>query len=231
MLGEDGRVDAASELAQLVEGGAQLAVGLGEELGGAVRVGAELRAGELERQPEREQPLLGAVVEVALEPPSLLVAGADDPFAGGAQLGQLCAQLGLQPFVFEREPGGRTGRLRAAPRRSSRTGSWTSAATGASAGPSTVTARSASGAGSSNGRPDASTYDRRSGSQSASSSVGSPSVRASASRTDARRRVLELDDQVGDARAGAAAPEQAGGKRHRDGELGGGHDPEPDRVP
>ena len=86
------------------------AVGLGEELGGAVRLRAELRAGELQREPEREQPLLRAVVEVALEPPPLLVAGADDAGSRGAQLGELRAQLRLQPLVLEREPGGRAGR-------------------------------------------------------------------------------------------------------------------------
>jgi hypothetical protein len=36
---------------------------------------------ELESHSEREEPLLGAVVEVALEAPSFLVAGADDPGA------------------------------------------------------------------------------------------------------------------------------------------------------
>jgi hypothetical protein len=45
-------VDAAGELAQLVECSAELVVGLGEQLGGAVRVGAEFRAGKLERESE-----------------------------------------------------------------------------------------------------------------------------------------------------------------------------------
>ena len=103
-------MDAAGELAQLVERSTQLRVGLGEELAGAVRLGAELRAGELQREPEREQPLLRAVVEVALEPPPLLVPGADDAGARRAQLGELGAQLRLQALVLEREPGGRAGR-------------------------------------------------------------------------------------------------------------------------
>jgi hypothetical protein len=100
-------VDPAGELAQLVQGGAELGVRLGEEVGGAVCVRAELRAGELEREAEREQPLLGAAVEVALEPSPLLIAGTDDARPRGAQLGELCAQLCLQSLVLEREPGGR----------------------------------------------------------------------------------------------------------------------------
>ena len=63
------------------------------ERGAAV---CEPAAGELEREPDPEQALLGAVVEVALEPPSLVVAGLDDAGAGGADLGELGAQLGLE---------------------------------------------------------------------------------------------------------------------------------------
>ena len=79
--------------------------------------------------------------------------------------------------------------------------------------------------------PDASTYDRRSGSQSASSSGRVAERPRERVANRARRRALELDHEVGDARAGAPAPEQAGGERHRDGERRGGHDPEPDRMP
>ena len=57
---------------------------------------ASSAAGELEREPDPEQVLLGAVVEVALEPAALGVAGLDDAGAGGAHLGELGAQLGLE---------------------------------------------------------------------------------------------------------------------------------------
>src|SRR5262249_57678644 len=73
----------------------------------------------------------------------------------------------------------RAGRSRSA-------GSWASAATGASGGPSTVTARPGPAFGGSTGCPLPSTYDRRSGSHSATSSVGSPSVLASTSRIQPR---------------------------------------------
>ena len=89
-------MDAAGERAQLGERVDGFGVGLGEQLveGGAA-VG-ELAAGELEREPDPEQVLLGAVVEVALEPAALGVAGFDDAGAGGADLGELGAQLGLE---------------------------------------------------------------------------------------------------------------------------------------
>ena len=77
---------------------------------GAVPVG-ESAAGELECEPDPEQALLGAVVEVALEPPPLGVAGLDDPRARGAHLGELGAQLRLQARVLEREARGRADGL------------------------------------------------------------------------------------------------------------------------
>ena len=61
-------------------------------------------ADQLERQSEAEQPLLGAVMEVTLEPTSLVVPRADDSRSRGAKLLELGAQLGMQPFVLEREP-------------------------------------------------------------------------------------------------------------------------------
>ena len=72
---------------------------------------ASSSAGELEREPDPEQVLLGAVVEVALEPASLVVAGFDDAGAGGADLGELGAQLGLEARVLERERRGGADRL------------------------------------------------------------------------------------------------------------------------
>ena len=62
-------------------------------------------------QRQRDEPLLGAVVQVALQPPALLRAGLDDPGARGAQLLDAGAQLGLQALVLDRQAGG--GRDRA----------------------------------------------------------------------------------------------------------------------
>ena len=52
-----------------------------------------------------DEPLLCAVVEVALEPPPLRVAGGDEALARGAQLGEPALGLGLQPRVVERDRG------------------------------------------------------------------------------------------------------------------------------
>ena len=62
------------------------------------------------RQPQvhrqRHQPLLGAVVEVALDPAPLRVAGLDDPRPRGAQLLDLGPQLGVELLVLGAERGG-----------------------------------------------------------------------------------------------------------------------------
>jgi hypothetical protein len=57
----------------------------------------------LEPQPDPEQPLLGAVVEVALEPTPLGVIGGDDARPRSADLGKLRAKLSLETRVLERE--------------------------------------------------------------------------------------------------------------------------------
>ena len=60
--------------------------------------------GEAQREPDREQALLRAVVEVALDPPALGVGRRHDPRPRVAHDQQLRAQLGLQPRVLERQP-------------------------------------------------------------------------------------------------------------------------------
>ena len=62
--------------------------------------------GVAQRQSDRDEPLLGAVVEVALDPAALLVAGRDDPRARGLDLLELAAQLDVQAGDLDREPGG-----------------------------------------------------------------------------------------------------------------------------
>jgi hypothetical protein len=59
-----------------------------------------------ERQSDRYEPRLGAVVEVALEPAALLVAGRDDPGTRCLDLVELAAQLDAQARDLDREPGG-----------------------------------------------------------------------------------------------------------------------------
>ena len=86
-----------------------------------------------QREPDRDQPLLRAVVQVALDPPALGVAGGDDPRPRRLDLGELAAQLDAQPRDLDRQAAGldqlgqqvgrslrrrgRAGRRPAAPRR------------------------------------------------------------------------------------------------------------------
>ena len=175
----------------------------------------ELRSRELEREPDPEQALLGAVVEVALEPAAFGVAGLDDARARGAHLGELGAQLGLEARVLERERGGGADRVDE---------------------PGVVEQR---GVVDERGEPVALVLEHRdraagllrrgepasvgvdvapgSGSQKASSSEGSPSARAIASRTspgcDAR---AERDDQLRDPRPVHPRPQQTDKERNRD---------------
>ena len=58
----------------------------GQDLAGGRRVLLERRADQAQVERERHEPLLRAVVQVALEPPALGVAGLDDARARGGQL-------------------------------------------------------------------------------------------------------------------------------------------------
>ena len=58
--------------------------------------------GMAQRQADRDEALLGAVVQVTLDPPPLLVAGLDDPSPGCLHLGELAAQLDPQPRNLDR---------------------------------------------------------------------------------------------------------------------------------
>ena len=76
-VGEHRRVDPAREVAQLLERLADADARLGDELLRALGVGRELLLGEAEAHPERDEPGLRAVVEVALDPPQLGVLRVD----------------------------------------------------------------------------------------------------------------------------------------------------------
>ena len=96
-------MEPACELAQLLEPGVELAGGVLEQLGRLLPVLVELRLGDTEQQRRRDEPLLGAVVQVALEPPALLVAGPDDAGARRLQvLAGLRARDGERDEVAER---------------------------------------------------------------------------------------------------------------------------------
>jgi hypothetical protein len=80
-IAEDGRMDAASEVTQLLQRGGELGASLREQL---FLLGAGRQETREQPQPhrERDEPLLGAVVEIALEPPAGTVGGGHQPRAG-----------------------------------------------------------------------------------------------------------------------------------------------------
>ena len=71
-------MDAARELAQLLERQCELGARAVEDLRGVARIRRELRLREAQRQRQRDESLLRAVVEVALQPASLSGLGPDD---------------------------------------------------------------------------------------------------------------------------------------------------------
>ena len=84
-VGQHGRVDATDHVAQLGDRVLRLLVRAGDQLPGGLRVGVELLLGHPEVHRQRDQVLLRAVVQVALDPAALGVRRVDHP---GPRLGQ-----------------------------------------------------------------------------------------------------------------------------------------------
>ena len=148
------------------------------------RVGATgLGLGELEGQCQRDEALLGAVVEIAFDPAPLGVTGGHDPGAGCADVLELGADLGLERSLSsakraaaDTDPSSSGCSISA--------GSWISSATVCPSRSSRVTARSGSeAAGISSVRPSRSTKSAVPGTAYATSRDGSPNVFASTSRS------------------------------------------------
>ena len=104
VVAEDLRVDAVGELAQVGEGLAGLVLQLGELLG-AERAAVEPVAGEAQASHQRDDVLLDAVVQIALDAPALGVLGGDEPQSGGRELLELLGELGVEPHVGDRGRG------------------------------------------------------------------------------------------------------------------------------
>ena len=83
---------------------------LGELLRG-LRVLADAVLGQPQLQRDRDQALLRAVVQIALDAPPRRIAGRDDAFARGRQLLDARLELRLQPLALERHVGGRANDL------------------------------------------------------------------------------------------------------------------------
>jgi hypothetical protein len=71
---------------------------------GRVAVVTQGVSGDPQLETQRDESLLGAVVEVALDPPALKIPGLDDARARGTDLLELRLDLGGQPVVLNRKP-------------------------------------------------------------------------------------------------------------------------------
>ena len=95
-LGEHGGVQAAASSRSSVSASGQLVARMRDQLLRLRRRASIFAAARRSPSDERDQPLLGAVVEVALQAPALGLPGLDDPRPRGLQLGQARVQLVLQ---------------------------------------------------------------------------------------------------------------------------------------
>src|SRR5215218_4051129 len=89
-------MDAARELTKLLERDAQLAARSGQKLLGCLWIRGQLSLGEAQGERQRDESLLRAIVEIAFQPPPLLV-------AGGYQAGPRRLQLPARLLVREGE--------------------------------------------------------------------------------------------------------------------------------
>ena len=97
-------MQAADQVAELGEGGLGLLVGLGDDLVRLRRVGV-FGAGHAQPHREGDQPLLGAVVQVPLQPAPLGVGGVDHAGPGLGQAFHLVFQF-LGAARAQQRPGG-----------------------------------------------------------------------------------------------------------------------------
>ena len=86
VLDQHGRVQAAGDLAQVRQAGVELPRGLRQQVRHGLGTPLQRRAGHAQLQGDADQPRLRAVVQVALEPAALVVAGLHEPGAGGDQV-------------------------------------------------------------------------------------------------------------------------------------------------
>ena len=95
-------MNAASNVTKLLQGQRNFTA---RPIETALRVGITLQTvfqqSQFER--ERDQALLGAVVEIALQPLPLLLPGLDHPLARPPKLHETSSELGVKPAVLERD--------------------------------------------------------------------------------------------------------------------------------
>ena len=98
------RVDAASELAQVVDGFVGVRLQLCQHWADSAARLAD-RFGDADLQLERDQVLLGTVMQVALDPATLLVLGRHEALPGSAKIIEPRQQLSVQANILEDQAG------------------------------------------------------------------------------------------------------------------------------
>ena len=101
-------VDVVHQRAQIFERLLRLVRELAQHQGACLGLVRDALRGEAEVDAQRDEALLGAVVQIALQAPALLVDGLHGAPARGAQLAQRGAAIGLQAGVHVGEVGGGT---------------------------------------------------------------------------------------------------------------------------
>ena len=104
-LVEPRRPHAGGDRAQVGDRGADLADRSVERRVDRQRAARQRALDPAQHDAERDEPLLRAVVQVALDPPPLGVPGLGDPRARGLDLGELQPQLDAQPRELDRDRG------------------------------------------------------------------------------------------------------------------------------
>ena len=194
VVAEHRRVDSLGQLPELLHRRRQVLSRGGPGAAPSSESGLRLRGRPAPVQRERDQPLLRAVVEIALEPPALGVARLHDPGARALQLFQPRPQLDLQPPVLERDRCRRCDGFEHSGSSSS-AGSGDDAATCAPPRSISVVDRPAPSSDSTTGWPSTLAQLSNSGNQYTRSSDGSLQRRESASRSSAGPEVrAQLDD-------------------------------------
>src|SRR3954453_21021514 len=105
------RVDAARQLAELLERGGELVARRRRELLGLRRVAPDAGPDQAQLQRQRDEALLGAVVEVPLELAARGVARRDDALSRRLDLGKPGIGLLEEALVLERHGGRGADRL------------------------------------------------------------------------------------------------------------------------
>ena len=112
---------------QLLERLVDVVLELAQPRGALLGIAQDDVLGELELDPERDEPLLGAVVQVALDPAPLLLRAGREAGARELELAQRRLGLGREPLVLEHD-GGHRDAGRTSSGRARRPSSWTIAA-------------------------------------------------------------------------------------------------------